>query len=378
MPVTRLGVSNPAADVLTTLVTVNRGYVASVIVANKNNQTVTSSIYVVPTGGVYTDATAVTIIKDLSIQAGQSFETFRFALNVGDSIQVIGSSANISYSTNAAYEVDGKQYVTYGAVAPESPQIGDIWIKTTNAVSFWNGTQWIDSITVGPTGPAGSTGNAGATGPTGAVGPTGPSGGPTGPTGPTGPAGNDGTPGGPTGPTGPTGAAGIAGVTGPMGSTGPTGPTGATGADSTVTGPTGAVGATGPTGPIGAATITHNVTVASVIGTNYYFIDGIQNPVLKFLPGITYIFNVADDSVDAHPFYLSSVNNSTANALNSSDGVTYIVGSTSYNTYTAYAAAWSSTATVRQVRVSVNYGYPNTTYYVCNLHANMGNSISRL
>jgi hypothetical protein len=245
-------------------------------------------------------------------------------------------------------------------------------------VSFWNGSAWIPSITVGPTGPAGVAGTQGNAGVTGPTGPTGPSGGPIGPTGPTGPAGADGTPGGPTGPTGSQGATGPTGPAGSNGTTGPTGPTGPTGDASNVTGPTGPIGATGPTGPIGAATITHNVTVASVVGTNYYFIDGVQNPEMKFLPGMSYIFNVADDSVDAHPFYLSSTNNNTSGALNSTNGVTYIIGSNSYNTYTEYAAAWSSSATVRQVRVTVSYNYPITTYYVCNLHANMGNSITRL
>jgi hypothetical protein len=231
MPITRLGLANPAANTITTLVTANRGYVASVIIANKNNQTVTSSVYLVPTGAFYTDTTVATIVKDLEIGAGQSFETFRFALNVGDSIQVIGNTTGLSYSVTAAYETDGRQYVNYSATAPDLPQIGNIWIKTDNSVSFWNGSIWVDSITSGPTGPTGITGAASTvTGPTGA---TGPSGGPVGPTGPTGATGGEGA-------TGPTGA----GATGPTGATGPSGgPVGPTG-------PTGAVGATGPTGPI--------------------------------------------------------------------------------------------------------------------------------
>jgi hypothetical protein len=231
MPITRLGLANPDADTLTTLVTADRGYVASVIVANKNNQTVTSSIYLVPTGAAFTDPTSATIIKDLSIGAGQSFETFRFALNVGDTLQVIGNTSGLSYSVTAAYETDGRQYVNYSSNAPDNPQIGNLWIKTDNSVSFWNGSVWIDSITSGPTGPTGAEGAASnVTGPTG---PTGPSGGPVGPTGPTGATGD-------LGPTGPTGA-GVAGPTGPTGpSGGPIGPTG----------PTGAEGATGPTGPI--------------------------------------------------------------------------------------------------------------------------------
>ena len=231
MPITRLGLANPSANTLTTLVTAQRGYVAAVIIANKNNQTVLSSVYLVPTGSVYTDATAATIVKDLEIGAGQSFETFRFALNTGDSIQVVGNSAGLSYSVTAAYETDGRQYVNYSSTAPDLPQIGNLWIKTDNSVSFWNGSVWIDSITVGPTGPTGNTGAASTiTGPTG---PTGPSGGPVGPTGPTGSTGGVGA----TGPTG-AGATGATGPTGPSG--GPTGPTGSTGG----------VGPTGPTGPI--------------------------------------------------------------------------------------------------------------------------------
>jgi hypothetical protein len=197
MPVTRLGVANPAADTLTTLVTADKGYVASVIISNKSNSPAETTVYVVPTGAIYTDATAITIVKNLAITYGQAFETFRFALNTGDSIQVIGNTPQLSYSVNAAYEVAGRQYVTYGASAPTFPQIGDIWIKSNNAISFWNGLIWIDSVTAGATGPTGPQGEPSTV--VGPTGPTGPSGGPTGPTGPTGPISSI------AGPTGPRG-----------------------------------------------------------------------------------------------------------------------------------------------------------------------------
>jgi hypothetical protein len=203
MPVTRLAVANPAANILTTLVTADKGYLAAVVIANKGTQTGMTTVFVVPTGGTYTDATSITIVKNLEVTMGQSFETFRFALNVGDSIQVAGSTDNFAYSVNAAYEVNGKQYVTYGANAPTQPVIGDIWIKTNNAVSFWNGSVWIDSITAGPTGPTGAQGAASnVTGPTGPTGSPGTPGGPTGPEGPTGPTGPISTVPGPTGPRG--------------------------------------------------------------------------------------------------------------------------------------------------------------------------------
>lgn len=248
MPVTRLAVANPGAASLTDLVTASRGYVASVIIANKGTQTAKTTLYVVPTGYIYTDPETLVIVKDLEITQGQSFETFRFALNNGDTIKVTGTTADLSYSVSAAYEVDGKQYVTYSASAPSLPQIGDIWIKTNNTVSFWNGVQWVDSITLGPTGPAGGAGPLGPTGPTG---PIGPSGGPTGPQGA-------------TGPTGPTGATGPS-VTGPTGPQGPIGPSGGP------TGPQGAAGPTGPTGPTGPIALVQQASAPT--NTDLLWID---------------------------------------------------------------------------------------------------------
>jgi hypothetical protein len=397
MPVTRLGVANPAANTLTTLASVNKGYVASVIIANKGTQAGNVTVYVIPTGGTYTDATALTIVKNLSVATGQSFETFRFALNTGDSVQVIADTAAFSYSLTAAYEVDGRQYVTYSATAPSLPQIGDIWIKLTNAVSFWNGSVWIDSITAGPTGPTGPQGNDSAV--TGPTGPTGPSGGPTGPTGPTGPqgiaitgptgpastvtgpTGPTGPSGGPTGPTGPTGATGAVGATGPTGAaslvtgptgptgpsggptgptgptgaastvTGPTGPTGPTGAASTVTGPTGAASTvTGPTGPTGAIglSVIENYQVVNA-GAGSYTINGVSNPTITLVRGQTYFFTV---NASGHPFWIK-----TAATTGTTD---------QYNT----GVTGNGTA-VGGITWTVPAGAPSALYYICQFHSAM-------
>jgi hypothetical protein len=268
-------------------------------------------------------------------------------------------------------------------------------------LKYWNGSAWVSieqgvqgpQGAAGPTGPTGPSG--GPTGPTGPQGPTGPSGGPTGPTGadgPTGPTGPVGSIGatGPTGPQGVTGSQGPTGPTGPQGSlgaTGPqgvTGPTGPTGPASTVAGPTGPTGATGPAGvqgnvgAAGAATVTHVVTVQAVLGSNYYFIDGVQTPQMKFLPGLTYVFDVSNDTVDNHPFYLTTTQDNTTAALNSNVGVTYTIDSNTYTTYNAYATDWSPTATNRRVTVVVKYDFPTPVYYSCNIHPNMGNSITRI
>jgi hypothetical protein len=232
------------------------------------------------------------IAKNLVVSAGQSVETFRFALNTGDTDSVTSGSDNMSYSINGAYENSGNQYITYDAGPPSFPSVGDIWINAlTNSTSFWNGYGWNTSISIGATGPQGATGPTGAQGligPNGATGATGA----TGPIGaglnikgsyntyaelvaanPTGSVGdaylilgalwvwtgtqwvNTGNILGPTGPTGPVSTV-PSSVTGPTGPTGPqstvTGPTGPTGPASTVLGPTGPTGSTGPKGLVAA------------------------------------------------------------------------------------------------------------------------------
>jgi hypothetical protein len=185
MPIRRLAIANPSANVQSTLYTADRAYVASVIAANKSANAINVDIAVIPAGENI--STAAYIIDNISISGGQSFETFKFALNTGDSITVIANSAAASFLATGLYEATGRQLVSYQLAAPTFPQIGDIWINSsTQATSFWNGSAWSTSVSVGPTGPTGSTGTAGTNGATGATGPTGPSGGPTGPTGATG------------------------------------------------------------------------------------------------------------------------------------------------------------------------------------------------
>lgn len=298
MPVTRLGVHTPLIiDTPVSFATAEVTSVASVIVVNKGAIDATVTIYVDPIdSGNAIDARSY-IVSNLTVGVGQAFETFRFALNVGDQIYVSASTLDVSFSANALYEVSGRSNITYTAMQPSAPQVGDIWVDSgDDSVNIWIGSAWnpIAVATIaGPTGPQGDQGFVGSIGPTGPagsgvsvlgsfatieelqaahstgniadsyvvgtdlyiwddenllwynagpfVGPTGATGpiGVTGPTGPQGDLGPTGPSGGPTGPTGPEGP------TGPSG--GPTGPTGPTGPE--VTGPTGPTGATGPQGP---------------------------------------------------------------------------------------------------------------------------------
>jgi hypothetical protein len=316
MPVKRLGVASPAAFVstFTELATADVACVASVVIANKGATDLTATVFIEPVESPGNPNTRVYIVSSLLIAVGQSFETFRFAMTVGDKIYVGASTANASFSATAAYESSGRSNIVYQSTQPGTPQVGDIWVNSSSdAVGVYTGSGFITISTIAPTGP---TGPLGPTGPTGVSGPTGPQGsgvsvlgsyatvelleadnptasvgdsylvgtnlyiwndlnsawsnagpfvGPTGPTGatgatgpsvtgPTGPLGPTGPSGGPTGPTGSTGPTGVTGPTGPTGANGLPGATGPTGAASTVTGPTGPTGpsVTGPTGSTGA------------------------------------------------------------------------------------------------------------------------------
>jgi hypothetical protein len=274
MPVKRLGAISPAAFVTQPdlLAIADVACVASVIVSNKGSTDLLATIYVEPVGSPGDVSSYAYIVSNLVVGIGQSFETFRFALEVGDSIYVASTTANASFSATAAYESTGRSNIVYQATQPGFPQVGDIWVDSnTEDISFYTGSGFNTIATAAPTGPTGPAGEAGPTGPSG---PTGPAGSGVSVLGsyatielleadnPTGSIGDSYVVGsdlyvwsdlntewfnaGPfvAGPTGATGASvtGATGATGPAGSTGPTGATGATGAS----------GITGPTAPAAA------------------------------------------------------------------------------------------------------------------------------
>jgi hypothetical protein len=224
MAAKRLGIANPTASTMTALCTVDTTGVLSVIASNKGTLPTVVSVWISPADSANDPGSRGYIVTNLSVAAGQAFETFRFGVNARDVIYVIADSANASFSANLLYETSSTQSVKYQSTQPGSPQVGDIWVNSsTNAVSLYTGASFATVATVAATGPTGPQGPTGATGPQGTAGAAS-STGATGPTGPTGPSG------GPTGPTGPTGAQGLTGATGPTGASinGPTTPASAT------------------------------------------------------------------------------------------------------------------------------------------------------
>jgi plastocyanin len=300
MAIQRLGISRPQANTPVALASFTANHLVSVIVTNVAplaTPALKVAIYVVPSGAVL-DQQYAYIARNLTIPLGATFETFRFAVNPGDTITVTATTNNASFSVNGILQdaVVGQGdlpltftnkvlrgtfntiYLDQGTTAqrPLSAEIGYVRFNTEfDGLEVKTALGWEAVGTgagggeLGPTGPTGPEGVAGPTGATGDAGATGP-----------------------TGATGATGAQGTSitflgsvatvedlpaaensvndayivvadgdlyvwsgtawnNVGTIQGPTGPTGPTGASGADG-LDGDTGAAGDTGPTGPTGA------------------------------------------------------------------------------------------------------------------------------
>jgi hypothetical protein len=108
VPIQRLGLANPAANTDDVLFSSPSNYLVSVVVANKaiNATPLTKvSIWVVPSNATI-PAQYAYIASNLTVQVGQSFETFRFGLNAGDTVYVRSSVALTSFSINGVAQED--------------------------------------------------------------------------------------------------------------------------------------------------------------------------------------------------------------------------------------------------------------------------------
>jgi hypothetical protein len=124
-----------------------------------------------------------------------------------------------------------------------------------------------------------------------------------------------------------------------------------------------------------ASTTTYTVTVGSKSGGgNAFYIDSVERPVLTLNEGETYIFNLSDNTVDSHPFFLSTTSDgSHSGGSVYTTGVTFKINGSSVS-QSAYASGYSS-ATTRALEITVASGAP-TLYYYCSVHSGMGNQIN--
>ena len=124
-----------------------------------------------------------------------------------------------------------------------------------------------------------------------------------------------------------------------------------------------------------ASTTTYTVTVGSKSGGgNAYYIDSVERPVLTLNEGETYIFNLSDNTVDSHPFFLSTTSDgSHSGGSVYTTGVTFKINGSSVS-QSAYLSGYSS-ATSRALEITVASSAP-TLYYYCSVHSGMGNQIN--
>ena len=202
MAITRLGVANPAANTPTNIYAASYATLVSVVAANKSVSTSVLpevDIYIVPFGASIESQYAY-VIKNLEIQSGQSFETFKFALNGTDTLYVKSTTAEVSFSVNGLLQADDYSAGDYPIVFTNKTINGNfntITVEKNNTAArpasapsgYLRFNTELDKLEVkNNSGTWNVLGTGfGETGPTG---PTGPSGGPTGPTGSTGATGS--------------------------------------------------------------------------------------------------------------------------------------------------------------------------------------------
>ena len=108
-------------------------------------------------------------------------------------------------------------------------------------------------------------------------------------------------------------------------------------------------------------TITYVVTVQNVGGANYFYINGVKNPILSLVEGNTYRFIQSDSTNTGHPLILKTSSGSTI--VNNQNGNLMATGTAGVNRVVNYQASTS--------------GSYNAARYSCSVHGNnMGNTIS--
>jgi hypothetical protein len=131
MGIRRLAIANPSATTDTTLFNADNQYLVSVIATNKSTTTAaTIRVWVEPSGATLTSQFAY-IVYDIPIDASNSYETFRFAINQNDEVHVYASTATISFQSYGLVQYDvnlGVGISSYQANAPAIKVDGLIWV----------------------------------------------------------------------------------------------------------------------------------------------------------------------------------------------------------------------------------------------------------
>ena len=102
----------------------------------------------------------------------------------------------------------------------------------------------------------------------------------------------------------------------------------------------------------------NNTTFTVTVSAGKYSLDSVQGQTLTLRRGYTYSFDAQDSSTDSHPLYLGT----------SSTGGDYS------DEYTS--GVTNSRTTSGILTIVIPQAAPNSLYYNCGLHSNMGAEIS--
>lgn len=143
MAINRLGVSQPSANTNTLIYTSTRNAIVSIIATNLSTTAATVRTWTVPQGATLPSQYSYHTY-DTNLPGSNTLETFRFAIQEGDTIYVRSSTGNVSFSLNGIYESNGISNITVSPTQPTATTIGDVWVNsTTSMIYFWSGSTWI-------------------------------------------------------------------------------------------------------------------------------------------------------------------------------------------------------------------------------------------
>jgi hypothetical protein len=121
MAIVRLGTLTPTANSEVVLYNVTDSYLVSVIAANTLASATTSAtkvdVWIAPAGNLPN----AYIVANLEVGLGQSFETFKFGVNLGDTIKVKSTTA-------------GTSFFIQGMFQPENYSASDVPLEFTNKI----------------------------------------------------------------------------------------------------------------------------------------------------------------------------------------------------------------------------------------------------
>lgn len=160
MGLQRLAILNPIANSASTLFVADNQYLTSVIATNTNSSSATQiSVWVEPQGNSNPSDFAY-IINNLELDGGNSYETFRFAVNQGDSVRVRSTSSSVAFSSYGLVQYDirlGVGISSYQSASPSTPILGMIWVDSdatipgTSAkpIYIYDGSGWVSTAASG-------------------------------------------------------------------------------------------------------------------------------------------------------------------------------------------------------------------------------------